>query len=262
MSESVYRFEEGRLPLLLSVPHDGRELPEDIAATMTPEATALPDTDWHVARLYAFARDMGASVLCANYSRYVIDLNRPANDESLYPGRFGTGLCPLATFDGQPLYLKDKAPNSTEVATRIRRYWSPYHQKIGEELARLRRIHGHAFLWDAHSIASRVPSLFDGELPVLNIGTDDGQSCGTAAKDAVVAVASASPYSWVADGRFRGGYITRHFGSPANGVYAMQLELAQRSYMDEKSLGYDETLAARLTTTLQDMLEAFVATQP
>lgn len=250
----VYDFHEGNTPLLISIPHDGRELPEVIASRMTAAARALPDTDWHVTRLYAFAREIGASILAARFSRYVIDLNRPPDDASLYPGSAGTGLCPQRTFGGEAIYA---AAPEIDTDERLDRYWRPYHRKIEETLTALRMRHGVALLWDAHSIASRVPSLFEGELPVLNIGTFDGRSCGRQRAARVITVAEQSPYDAVADGRFKGGFITRHYGDPDNDIHAMQLELAQRAYMDEASGRYDEVKTSRLRETLRAMLAAF-----
>lgn len=247
----VYDFHAGDLPLLVSVPHDGRLLPPEMEGQMTEAGLALPDTDWHVARLYAFAKDLGASMIVARYSRYVVDLNRPADDAALYPGQLATGLCPRQSFDGRELYRAGVRIDTTD---RVERFWRPYHVRIRDTLDRLRREHGRALLWDAHSIASRVPALFDGELPVLNIGTFDGRSCDAAIAATVARIAAGSPYEAVRDARFKGGYITRHYGDPANGLHAVQLELAQRAYMDEATGVYDEIRASQLADTLREML--------
>ena len=250
----IFDFHEGESPLLISVPHDGRELPPGIAAQMTAAGLALPDTDWHVARLYDFAKEMGAYMIVARYSRYVVDLNRPADDEALYPGQLATGLCPRQTFHGRDIYVEDTI---IDVAARVAGYWQPYHDRINETLAELRAAHGRALLWDAHSIPSRVPALFDGELPVLNVGTFNGTSCDEAIATAVMQAADDSPYDAVRDARFKGGYITRHYGDPGNGVQAMQLELAQRAYMDEATQDFDEVKASQLADTLRALLAAF-----
>ena len=251
---AVFDFHEGTIPLLISVPHDGTEVPDSIEATMSAAGRSLPDTDWHVARLYDFASDLGASLLIARYSRYVVDLNRPATDEALYESQVSTGLCPLRTFAGDPIYDGEV---SIDTAERVAMYWQPYHDKIAATLDRLRQQHGHALLWDAHSIPSRVPALFDGELPVLNIGTFDGRSCPAARCAAVSAVAEQSTYDSVVNGRFKGGYITRCYGQPAEGVDALQLEIAQRSYMDETTGEFDDNKASLLRDTLRAMLTAF-----
>lgn len=256
MSE-VFRFSPGRTPLIVSVPHDGRAVPADIRARMTAAGRELRDTDWHVAELYDFARDMGASVIVANYSRYVVDLNRPREDSALYDGQLATGLCPRETFAGEPIYEEGGKPDRAEIASRVARYWTPYHERLGATLAELKSEHGYALLWDAHSIASRVPRLFDGELPVLNIGSNDGASCAPEMTDAVAAVAADSGYDWVANGRFKGGFITRHYGRPAESIHALQLEIAQRSYMDEATTDYVESRASDLQKTLAAMLRAF-----
>ncbi len=253
----VYRFVEGDSPLLVSVPHDGRLIPDTQRARMTEAGLAIPDTDWHVAQLYGFAAELGASLLVARYSRYVVDLNRPPDDGALYQGQVATGLCPRHTFAGDPLYRDDAAVKAAEVAERIDRYWRPYHERLALALDAIRERHGCAFLWDAHSIPSRVPRLFDGELPVLNLGNFDDRSCDPDLARELSGLASASPYESVLNGRFKGGYITRHYGDPANGVQAVQLELAQRAYMDEATLAFDPVRADRLRDTLGALLAAF-----
>lgn len=253
----VYRFHAGDSPLLISVPHDGRKLPPEIAAVMTTAGRNLPDTDWHVARLYDFARELGASLLVAEYSRYVVDLNRPPDDEALYPGQLKTGICPAETFAGDALYSDATEVTDAERKRRIDAYWRPYHDRIRKSLDEIRQEHGTALLWDAHSIPGRVPRLFDGELPALNIGTDNGRSCPKNVEQAVANAARGSSYSSVVNARFRGGYITRHYGDPDAGCFALQLELAQRCYMDEATTSYDQKLAAAVMPTLRSMLEAF-----
>lgn len=233
-SIGVFEFHEGSLPLLISIPHAGTALPEDIAARLSEEARAVPDTDWHVEKLYAFAADMGASVLKANYSRYVVDLNRPTDGALLYPGQRETGLCPLTTFADTPLYAPGDEPTADEVVRRVAQYWTPYHEKLSATLAGLREKHGVAVLWDAHSIRAEVPVLFQGRLPDFNLGTGGGSSCPPDIAEAVLAAAqTAEGFSAVLNGRFKGGYITRHYGRPEEGVIAMQLELTQAAYMDE-----------------------------
>jgi N-formylglutamate amidohydrolase len=255
----VFGFHEGNLPLLISVPHDGRALPDEQRARMTDEALVLPDTDWHVAELYGFARELGASMLVANYSRYVVDLNRPASDASLYDGQVATGLCPQFTFAGEPLYRDGAAVAGDEVASRVTTYWRPYHDKLAAVLSGLRDRYGYALLWDAHSIASRVPRLFDGELPILNLGTFDDRSCDPGISRTLLDVASGSPFRAVLNGRFKGGYITRQYGDPASSVHAVQLELAQRAYMDESSRELDTGRVDALRDTLRRLLETYIA---
>lgn len=250
-----YSFHSGKVPLLVSVPHDGRQLPDDVSALMTAAGKSLVDTDWHVARLYEFAKELGASMITANYSRYAVDLNRSTDNAALYAGQLATGLCPRQTFSGQDIY-KDEV--TIDIDDRVRRYWNPYHDKIDAVLAGFCDSHGYALLWDAHSIASRVPALFDGELPALNVGTWDGRSCDKSVSDAVMRVAQASSYDVVLNARFRGGYITRHYGNPGANVHAIQLEIAQRAYMHEATSAYDETKASPLRDRLKAMLEAFI----
>jgi len=252
-----YTFHKGELPLLISVPHDGRLLPPDVEALMSEAARSIPDTDWYVAELYEFAKELGASIIAANYSRYVVDLNRPADDAALYAGQVATGVCPLKTFAGEEIYSGDV---TVDTESRINTFWRPYHDKIEATLNELRKDHGYALLWDAHSIASRVPALFDGELPVLNIGTWDGRSCDKKIADAVVQAAMASPYDAVLNARFKGGYSTRRYGQPEHNIRAIQLEIAQRAYMDEVTTAYDADKASQLRDSLRCMLDAFTKT--
>lgn len=254
----AYFFARGNSPLLISIPHDGRELAPDMEQRMTKIGRSLPDTDWHVRRLYEFASELDASVIAARFSRYVIDVNRPSSDEALYEGQVSTGLCPVETFSGEHIYTAKNAFDKREIEQRIHRYWKPYHDKLMVELTRIHEQFGYALLWDAHSIPSQVPTLFEGVLPELNLGTNDGASCDPHLQGALLKVAKASGYATVLNGRFKGGYITRNYGNPANRIHAIQLELAQRSYMDETSLRYDDASANRLVETIQAILMEFV----
>jgi N-formylglutamate deformylase len=253
----TFTKQQGTSPLLVSIPHDGRRIPPRIAERMTDPALAMPDTDLYVRRLYDFAGLSGATIIAAKYSRYVIDLNRPPEDETLYEGQISTGLCPLKTFAGEDIYREGKGLGPKSKMRRIERYWRPYHEELAASLAHIRDQFGYALLWDAHSIRGTVPLLFEGELPDLNIGTNGGRSCPRAVQDAVVDVAARSRYSSVVNGRFTGGYITRHYGNPEERVFAIQLELAQRTYMNEATQRYDAARAGQLCSTLSEMLEAF-----
>ena len=255
---NIFTLHRGDAPLLVSLPHDGSQIPVALAARMTDAARGAPDTDWHVARLYAFAREQGASILVPRYSRYVVDLNRPPDDTSLYPGQNTTGLCPAVQFSGAPVYRDGESPTSDEIAERVDTYWRPYHGALRAELDRLHASHGRVLLWEGHSIrGSELPFLFDGRLPDLNLGTAAGASCAPALQARLEAVLAAqSQYDWVANGRFKGGYITRHYADPAAGVDAVQLEISQRNYMDEASFEYDESKATGLQRLIRDLLEA------
>ena len=253
---STYTLHRGTTPLLISLPHDGTAVPGDIAERLTDSARRMPDTDWHVSRLYDFARDLGASILVPMYSRYVVDLNRPPDDVSLYPGQNTTGLCPHVQFSGEPVYLEGQGPDEAEVASRVEQYWRPYHQALAAELQRIHAQHGSAVLWEGHSIRGVVPFLFDGRLPDLNLGTAAGSSCSPALQSRLESVlASQERYDFIVNGRFKGGYITRHYGDPSNGIDAVQLEISQRIYMDEDSFAWDQTKASQTQHVLRALLD-------
>lgn len=259
ITKAIYDFQQGSTPLLVSVPHAGTNIPERIATKLTREASMIPDTDWYVDRLYRFVEEIGGSMIVANYSRMVVDLNRPSTAESLYPGQNTTGLIPTSLFTGEPVYLEGKEPNPQQVKDRIEKYWKPYHHGIRTELDRLRKEHGHAMLWDAHSILSEVPWLFDGKLPDMNLGTNSGESCDQKLADAVAAVAEASDYSYILNGRFKGGFITRNYGDPANNIHAIQLELCQSAYMnEEKPRTFRVDLAEQVRPVIRQMLEVMI----
>lgn len=255
-----HHLHRGDAPLIVSLPHDGTALPDDIAARMTEVGRAVPDTDWWVSRLYAFAKDLGATVIAAHWSRYVVDLNRDPDGAALYPGRRETALVPVESFAGEPLWLAGAEPDDGEIARRVALYWRPYHADLSTELARLRAAHPRVVLWEGHSIASRVPLLFDGVLPDFNLGTAGGASCSTALRAALSDVLAADgAHTHVVDGRFRGGWITRHYGRPDAGVEAVQLELAQSTYLDEANLRWDDARAARAQASIRRLLEACLA---
>jgi N-formylglutamate deformylase len=243
------------------MPHVGAHIPDALSRRMMPIAHSVPDTDWHLEQLYEFADELGASVLAATHSRYVVDLNRPPDNANLYPGQDTTGLCPIDTFAKQPLYRMGEEPDDTEIRHRVGTYWKPYHARLQEELARLKKQHGSALLWDAHSIASRVPRFFAGRLTDFNLGTAKGASCRPEIGAKMIEIAQAAPgYTSVLNGRFTGGYITRTYGRPAEGIDAVQLELSTITYMDEPPpFGYRKDLAQKVQPHLRSMLEAFMS---
>jgi N-formylglutamate deformylase len=251
-----FRFRAGNRPLLISMPHVGTHIPLSLRPRMTEAALQVADTDWHLELLYGFADALGASVLVATHSRYVVDLNRPPDNENLYPGQDTTGLCPVDTFDKEPLYrLPGDTPGEAETRARRDALWQPYHAQLQGELDRLRKRFGQVALWDAHSIRSEVPRFFEGRLPDLNLGTANGTSCDARLADTLLRVAQEPGFSAVLNGRFKGGYITRQYGRPDQGIHAVQLEMAQRTYMDECApFTYRPGLAAQVQPRLLGML--------
>ncbi|HEY5290197.1 MAG TPA: N-formylglutamate deformylase [Caulobacteraceae bacterium] len=258
----------GEAPLIVSIPHAGIDIPPHLQGRFVSHWLATCDADWWVDRVYAFAADLGATVIATRLSRSVIDVNRDPSGVSLYPGMATTELCPSTTFDGEPLYRPGHPPDEAEVAIRRRVFFQPYHDTLTAEVARLRARHDAVVLYDAHSIRSHVSRLFEGELPQFNIGSNCGASCDPALTAAVEAVCDASDEPRVTNGRFKGGYITRHHGAPEGGVHAIQMELACRGYMAEPEgaptpenwpAAFDADFAAPMTATLRDALEACLA---
>ena len=261
-TEPPFRFRQGTRPLLISMPHVGTHVPPALAARLTDEAQRVPDTDWHLERLYDFADALGASVLVATHSRFVIDLNRPPDGSSLYPGQSVTGLCPVDLFDDQPLYRDPvDVPGDAEIAERREAIWQPYHAQLAQELARMKAEHGVAALWDAHSIRSVLPRFFEGRLTDLNLGTANGASCSPVLAEQLLTIGQAAAgYTVVLNGRFTGGYITRQHGNPTHGIHAVQLEMTQCSYMQESwPFDYLPSLAVGVQPYVRRMLEAVLA---
>ena len=257
---SAFHFKQGRVPLLVSMPHVGTSIPDSVLAQLNPVAQIKADTDWHLPQLYNMLDELGASRIHAEYSRYVIDLNRPCDDVNLYPGQDTTGLCPIDTFAKEALYPVGKTPDAAEVERRIQAYWLPYHQQLQNELQRMQQEFGMAILWDAHSIASHVPRFFAGRLPDLNFGTADQKSCDLGLQESLAQClqnsTAAQAYTHVFNGRFKGGYITRHYGQPQNNIHAVQLEMSQCVYMNEEApFAYREELAAQVQPVLRELLQ-------
>jgi len=260
----TYHLRHGTGSLLVSIPHGGTKLPKDIAERLNEEGRLLRDTDWHLSQLYNFLVDKNVTVIEAASSRTVIDLNRQPDASPLYPGSNESALCPTTTFDGTPIYRPGAAPDASEIARRLELYWEPYHQALWAELTRIKSVHGFAVLLDAHSIRPRVLRLFDGVLPDLNIGTNNGRACSAALSDLVMAcLTEFHHYSSVLNGRFKGGAITRRYGAPDKGVHALQLELSQTCYMAcDPPFPFDAEKAALLSPVLQDLVDVLTAFNP
>jgi N-formylglutamate deformylase len=264
MANDVFALQRGTTPLLISFPHVGTVIPPDQQHRYTARALAVEDTDWYLDRLYAFAAPLGATLIVPRMSRYLIDLNRPRDNTPMYAGQNNTELCPTRHFTGEPLYREAQAPDEAEIRRRIDRYWQPYHDALQAELLRLRQAHGHAVLFDAHSIKSELPWLFEGTLPHMNLGTVGGTSCARALRDALAGVLSAqSRYSHVIDGRFKGGHITRRYGKPAEGLHTVQLEMCWRAYMNETPpIRWDEAHAAQVQPLQQRLVQTMIDWRP
>ena len=254
----VFDFKPGTAPLLMSIPHVGETIPDDIGKQLAPIAEKIGDTDWYLDRLYNFAEELGVSILKSNYSRYVIDLNRAPDSRPLYPGASNTELLPTSTFLEEPLYDDGNEPDTNEITRRLETYWVPYHQRIQEALSEIRDRFGYAVLFDCHSIKSVLPRFFEGKLPDLNLGTAEGTSCDPELRDRLAgALTKHIHYSLAVDGRFKGGYITRQYGAPKESIHSFQLELSIATYMDEDpNFHWREDLADQVRPSLRRMLEA------
>ena len=264
MSRDWLTVVEGSTRLIVAFPHTGTDIPADIEARMVSPWLARKDADWWVDRLYDFAAGMGATTVRTAISRSVIDVNRDPSGASLYPGMTTTGLCPTETFDGEPLYRPGQEPTEAEIAARRATWFDPYHAALRSQIERL-GAGGSAVLYDAHSIRSVVPRLFDGQLPLFNIGDNDGTTCAPALTRAVEAACGASQ---VTNGRFKGGWTTRHYGRPGAGVHAIQMELADRGYILDPEgdvseadwpSPYEPGRAEPMRRRLRDVLTACIA---
>jgi N-formylglutamate deformylase len=260
----LWQLHRGDSPLVVSVPHAGRHIPDAIALRMEAKARALPDTDWHVDALYRFAPATGATLIVATHSRYVIDLNRDPSGAMLYPGADNSELCPTRTFANDAIYLRGEAPTEREIAARRATFFDPYHAQLEGEIERVRARHGYAVLLDGHSIAAEVPRFFAGRLPDLNLGTADGRSCAASVEALAADVLSRQTgFTHVVNGRFKGGYITRHFGAPRERVHALQLEMVQDCYMDvSQPARFDPARAAAIVALLERLVIALSEWRP
>ncbi|WP_299171436.1 N-formylglutamate deformylase [uncultured Brevundimonas sp.] len=267
MSRDWLTIHEGSAPLVIGLPHTGTDIPDAVEARMTSPWLARKDADWWVDRLYDFAVDMGATTVRTAMSRSLIDVNRDPSGASLYPGMTTTGLCPTETFDGEPLYRPGQEPDEAEIAERRATWFDPYHAALQAQIERL-RTGGPVVLYDAHSIRSVVPRLFDGELPQFNIGDNDGATCAPELTQAVEAACAVSGSSLVVNGRFKGGWTTRRYGRPENGVHAIQMELADRGYIldpagpvspDNWPSPYEPARAEEMRQHLRRVLTACIA---
>jgi len=260
----AYTLHRGTAALLVSLPHVGTEIPEAMKPCFTTHSLAAEDTDWHLDQLYDFARELGASLIVPRYSRYVIDLNRPPENTPMYACANNTELCPTRSFTGSRLYREGEVPDEAQIAARCQQFWRPYHETLAAELARVKARHGHAVLWEGHSIKSVLPWLFDGKLPDFNLGTASGTSCSASLRSALAQVLeSQTEFTQVVDGRFKGGYITRHYGQPEAGIHAVQLEMCWSCYMAETPpFVIDPQRAARLQPVLRSLLQTALEWRP
>ncbi|RCK45273.1 N-formylglutamate amidohydrolase [Thalassospira profundimaris] len=253
----VFDVEQGSSPVILAFPHTGTDVPDDICEKLNDNGKILADTDWHIHRLYDGLLP-GVTTVRALFHRYVIDANRDPSGQSLYPGQNTTGLVPVTDFDGNPIWQDGQEPDANEVSRRQQQFHTPYHAALKAEIARVKAIHGVAVLYDCHSIRSHIPFLFDGKLPDFNIGTDNGTTCEPRIEQAVVGVCgNAAGFTSVLNGRFRGGWTTRHYANPAQNIHTVQMELAQSTHLarEEPPFDYDETVAAPLRAHLKTILQ-------
>lgn len=260
----LWNLYAGTSPLLIDVPHCGTHVPPALASGLTVAARRFADTDWHVEKLYCFAPRLGATLLHATHSRYVVDLNRDPSGMPMYPGADNTEICPLRTFHNENIWQPGHAPDAAAVAVRVAAYWRPYHATLAATIAAIKARHGFCIVLDGHSIYSELPRFFAGRLPDLNLGTADGKSCDPdLSRRATETLAGAAGFSHVVNGRFKGGYITRHYGRPDDGVHTLQLEMAMRAYLDETAPErFDPARATALIAVLERLVAALSAWRP
>jgi N-formylglutamate deformylase len=252
----------GDSPVILGLPHTGTYVPDAVRAALTARGQGLEDTDWHIHTLHDGLL-AGATTVRATFHRYVIDANRDPSGASLYPGQNTTGLVPTTLFDGPDLWVTP--PTADVITARRLAYHVPYHAALNVEMERVHARHGVAILYDCHSIRSHIPYLFEGKLPDFNIGTNGGTTCAPVIERAVVDIcARAAGYSSVLNGRFKGGWTTRHYGRPAQNWHVIQMELAQSTYLTTESAPwtYDTAKADRLRGHIKEILTTLAAMAP
>ena len=253
----LLKFYPGSLPILISMPHNGTLIPDELRPLYTANGLAAEDTDWYMDKLYSFGQKLGCAIVKPLISRYVIDLNRSPENEDLYPGQTSSRLCPKTTFTGEPLYLK-KSPNSEETKQRLSRYYLPYHDQLNYWIQETLNRYKVAVIYEAHSIKSQLPRLFQGQLSELNLGTNSGQSCSPELQKIVWSYLQKSSYTSVKNERFKGGYITRHYGQPENGFHTLQMEITQSCYMDENTLEINQHEFQKLQCFLKTLITAII----
>ncbi len=264
MTTPVYDLYPGDGALLVSLPHVGTVIPDDLRGNYVARALQVEDTDWHLEQLYAFVRELGAGLIVPRFSRFVIDLNRPPENTPMYAGANNTELCPTRFFTGDALYRAGQEPDGAEITRRRDTYWRPYHDALRAEMDRIQARHGYALLFDGHSIKSELPWLFEGTLPDLNLGTASGASCAPALRAALqLVLQSQTRFDQVVDGRFKGGFITRSFGRPDAGRHAVQLEMCWSTYMREQPpYVVDPVRAQALAPLLRTLVHTMIAWRP
>ncbi|NRP73236.1 hypothetical protein ILFOPFJJ_04135 [Ensifer psoraleae] len=259
---AVFEIRQGTSPVILGFPHTGTDVPAEIWARLNDNGRILADTDWHIHELYEGLLP-DATTVRATFHRYVIDANRDPEGVSLYPGQNTTGLVPETDFDGVSIWNEGQAPTEADIATRLRDFHAPYHAALAAEIERVKAIHGVAVLFDCHSIRSHIPFLFEGKLPDFNIGTDMGKTCAAEIERATAEIAaSAEGYTHILNGRFKGGWTTRHYGRPEICVHAIQMELAQSTHLATEAppFSLDSGKAERLRSHLKTILKRIEAT--
>lgn len=252
----------GKSPIVLGMPHTGTYVPDDVWKQLNKNGRKLTDTDWHIDRLYA-GLIPEATTVKANFHRYVIDANRDPAGGSLYPGQNTTGLVPQTDFNGQSIW--QMLPSDSEIKQRCATFHARYHYTLKSELERVHALHGIAILYDCHSIRSNIPFLFDGTLPDFNIGTNLGSTCDDKFETETRTICEkATAYSTTTNGRFKGGWTTRHYGQPTQGIHAIQMELAQSTYLTNEAAPwiFDDSKSAQLRPHLASILTKLVAITP
>ncbi|MEM9105710.1 MAG: N-formylglutamate deformylase [Pseudomonadota bacterium] len=251
----------GDSPVILGLPHTGLHVPDAILARLNETGRALADTDWNIHHLYGDLLP-GATTVRATFHRYVIDANRDPTGKSLYPGQNTTTLCPVVDFENRPLYREGMEPDAAEIENRHKAFHAPYHVALAAEIERIREKHGIAVLYDCHSIRSILPFLFEGRLPDFNIGDNDGKTCAPEVTEIVADLCRrADGYTTIVNGRFKGGWTTRHYGRPQEDVHAIQMELSQISHLTAEAPPFDldPAKADRLRKVLGSILSGIEA---
>ncbi|GAA4113631.1 N-formylglutamate deformylase [Aquimarina addita] len=252
-----------KVPILISIPHAGTQFPVEIKHYYKKKMrNHLDDTDWYVHKLYEFAPSLGITIIKANLSRWVIDLNRDPKSIPLYTdNRLITAITPITDFYGNNIYTSSSSePDPIEIQRRLDLYYWPYYRQIETLIADLKKKFGKVLLWDAHSIRHLVSTIQKKPFPDMILGNNDQKTAHPQLILTALEKLRSKKFEVAHNTPFKGGHITRYFGKPAQNVHALQLEMNKILYMDDNEITYNTKRASEVQEVLQDTLQHLIRT--